>query len=71
MAAKKEQLFGLRKFTIAILFWLSGTVLCATQTLSGGNFVLITGIVTGLYGITNVGEHVSAKIAGALQKMDE
>lgn len=46
-------LIGYRKFTVALLFWGSATVLCLLGRLSGGEFVGIAGLVTGLYGAAN------------------
>ena len=46
-------LIGYRKFTVAVLFWLSATALCAAGRLDGGDFVAVAGLVTGLYGAAN------------------
>lgn len=46
-------LIGYRKFIIAVLFWTSATGLCVAGKLSGGEFVSIAGLVTGLYGAAN------------------
>ena len=44
---------GYRKFTIAVLFWASASGLCAVGRLSGGEFVGLAGLVTGLYSAAN------------------
>lgn len=44
---------GYRKFAVALLFWLSSTVLCLLGLISGGDFVTIAGLVVGLYGAAN------------------
>jgi len=46
-------LLGYRKFTVAVLFVIAATYLCATGKLSGDNFVSIAWSVTGLFGAAN------------------
>ena len=53
-------LIGYRKFAVALLFWASATGLCALGRLSGGEFVGLAGLVTGLYGAANA----AGKFAG-------
>lgn len=43
-----------RKFTIAMLFWFSGTAGMAFEILSGGEYVMLAAAVLGLYGYANV-----------------
>ena len=53
-------LFGFRKFIIAFGFLLASTGLCALGKLSGGEFVGVAGLVTGLFGAANVAPRFAA-----------
>lgn len=52
------KLAGYRKFAIALLFWGSGSGLCLLGRMSGGEFVTLASIVTGLYGLANVASNL-------------
>ena len=53
---------GYRKFVVALLFWVSASALCAAGRLSGGDFVAIAGLVTGLYGAANAAAKFAPKV---------
>ena len=50
---------GYRKFAVAMAFWLSTSLLCAFGRVDGGQYVMAIGLIIGLYGAGNVGEHFS------------
>lgn len=52
-------LIGYRKFIVAVLFWLSSTVLCLLGMIDGGEFVAVSGLVMGLYGAANAASKYS------------
>ena len=54
-------LIGYRKFAVALLFWASASGLCAAGRLSGGDFVAVAGLVTGLYGAANAASKFAVK----------
>ncbi len=56
-------LVGYRKFVIALLFWASASGLCAAGRLSGGEFVGLAGLVTGLYSAANAAGKFAPKAA--------
>jgi len=54
-----EKVKGKRKFTVALLALVMSFVLALAGILAGEQWVVAVGLVVGLYGAANVGEHRS------------
>ena len=56
-----DKVRGKRKFTVALLALVMSFVLALADILAGSEWVTALGLIIGLYGAANVGEHFSGK----------
>lgn len=53
-------LIGYRKFIVALCCWASSVLLCLNGQVTGEQYVILVGLVVGMFGVANIGAKIIA-----------